>query len=154
MWVKLQHILHRQKLNVSDHPGALGASTRFEIVPGRLTYCILHPGVLAPTTHLLHSTSWWNGSHDPPTSFYNLVCWLLLFTLKLSLVDAPTSFYNLVCWLPLFTLKLSLVDAPTSFYILVLWLLLFALELSPVVLRTAFYIFAQHNRLTCDAASS
>jgi hypothetical protein len=48
--VRLQHIVHRQKLNISDHPGALAASTRHEIVSGKPTYCILHLGALAAST--------------------------------------------------------------------------------------------------------
>jgi len=45
--VRLQHIVHRQKLNISDHPRALAASTCHEIVSGKPTYCILHFGALA-----------------------------------------------------------------------------------------------------------
>jgi hypothetical protein len=50
MWARLQHISHRQKLNVSYHPGALAASTRHEIVSGKPSYCILHLGALAAST--------------------------------------------------------------------------------------------------------
>lgn len=50
IWVRLQHISHQQKLNVSDYPGALAASTRHEIVSCKPTYCILHLGALAPST--------------------------------------------------------------------------------------------------------
>jgi hypothetical protein len=50
MWARLKHISHRQHLNVSDHPGALAASTRHEIVSGKPTRCILHLGALAAST--------------------------------------------------------------------------------------------------------
>jgi len=50
MWARLQHIAHRQKLNVNDHPGVLGASTRHEIVSGKPTYCTPHLGALAAST--------------------------------------------------------------------------------------------------------
>jgi hypothetical protein len=47
MWVRLQHISHRQHLNISDHPGALAVSNHHEIVSGKPTHCILHLGALA-----------------------------------------------------------------------------------------------------------
>lgn len=50
MWVRLQHISDRQKLNISVHPGALAASTRHATSSGKPTYCTLHLGALASST--------------------------------------------------------------------------------------------------------
>jgi hypothetical protein len=50
MWVRFQHISYWQKLDVSDHPGVLAASTRHEIVSGKPTYFTLPLGALAAST--------------------------------------------------------------------------------------------------------